>query len=98
MDGFDSAQGLVLNDSARQLVNERIQQVKDRLPTGIETWPAPWDFGHSRRLINTAFHTAGAFLDGLRVSGPGLYRADGPPAISAAPRKARAASVSGALT
>lgn len=77
-------------------VSEQIPTVV--LPTGIETWPAPWDFGHSRRLINTAFHTAGAFLDGLRVSGPGLYRADAPPAISAAPREARAASVSGALT
>ncbi|WP_232838277.1 patatin-like phospholipase family protein [Streptomyces geranii] len=46
------------------------------LPTGIETWPAPWDFRHSQRLIGTASDTAGRFLDGLRVSGPGLYRVD----------------------
>lgn len=52
------------------------------LPTGIEEWPAPWDFGHSQRLISTASRTAGRFLDGLRVSGPGLYRADGAPEAS----------------
>jgi NTE family protein len=45
------------------------------LPTGIEAWPAPWDFRHSQRLISTASRTAGRFLDGLRISGPGLYRA-----------------------
>ena len=44
------------------------------VPTGIETWPAPWDFGHSRRLIGTAARTAGRFLDRLDVAGPGLYR------------------------
>ncbi|GAA1287687.1 patatin [Planotetraspora silvatica] len=65
------------------------------LPTGIETWPAPWDFGHSQRLINTASLAAGRFLDELRISGPGLYRVDGPPATSADLGKARAASVSG---
>ncbi|MFF5007627.1 patatin-like phospholipase family protein [Streptomyces phaeochromogenes] len=54
------------------------------LPTGIEEWPAPWDFGHSQRLISTASRTAGRFLDGLRVSGPGLYRADGAPEASMA--------------
>ncbi|WP_435209052.1 patatin-like phospholipase family protein [Streptomyces sp. bgisy034] len=48
------------------------------LPTGIETWPAPWDFGHSQRLISTAAGSAGRFLDGLRIDGPGLYRLDGP--------------------
>lgn len=50
------------------------------LPTGIETWPAPWDFGQSHRLIETACREAGRFLDGLRISGPGLYRVDGSPA------------------
>ncbi|MEV6785013.1 patatin-like phospholipase family protein [Streptomyces sp. NPDC051098] len=50
------------------------------LPTGVESWPAPWDFGHSQRLISTASRTAGRFLDELRVSGPGLYRADDPAA------------------
>ncbi|MCT9078304.1 patatin-like phospholipase family protein [Streptomyces fulvoviolaceus] len=55
------------------------------LPTGIEAWPAPWDFGHSQRLISTASHTAGRFLDGLHISGPGLYRVDGPSATSAGP-------------
>ncbi|GAA0583303.1 patatin-like phospholipase family protein [Kribbella sandramycini] len=44
------------------------------LPTGIDTWPAPWDFGHSRRLIDTAAGTAGRFLDRLHIEGPGLYR------------------------
>jgi NTE family protein len=44
------------------------------LPTGVEDWPAPWDFRHSERLISTASRAAGQFLDGLRVSGPGLYR------------------------
>ncbi|WP_238431964.1 patatin-like phospholipase family protein [Streptomyces cavernae] len=55
------------------------------LPTGIETWPAPWDFGHSQRLISTASRTAGRFLDGLRISGPGLYRVDDASATSASP-------------
>ncbi|MEU4420864.1 patatin-like phospholipase family protein [Actinoplanes sp. NPDC024001] len=49
------------------------------LPTGIETWPAPWDFGHARRMIRTASAAAGAFIDRLHVSGPGLYRVDAPP-------------------
>ncbi|MFI9612031.1 patatin-like phospholipase family protein [Streptomyces sp. NPDC052023] len=52
------------------------------LPTGIETWPAPWDFGHAQRMISTAHRSAGQFLDGLRVSGPGLYRLEGPSAGS----------------
>jgi NTE family protein len=64
------------------------------LPTGIEAWPAPWDFGHSQRLISTASRTAGRFLDGLRISGPGLYRGDGPPATPAVLHKARNTSVS----
>lgn len=55
-------------------VSEHIPTVV--LPTGIEAWPAPWDFGHSQRLISTASRTAGRFLDGLRISGPGLYRVD----------------------
>jgi NTE family protein len=46
------------------------------LPTGVQAWPAPWDFGHSQRLIRTASVTAGHFLDRLSVNGPGLYRAD----------------------
>ncbi|MEU2737971.1 hypothetical protein ABZ656_22020 [Streptomyces sp. NPDC007095] len=49
------------------------------LPTGIEAWPAPWDFRQAERLISTASRTAGRFLDGLRIGGPGLYRVDGPP-------------------
>ncbi|MGQ4386265.1 patatin-like phospholipase family protein [Streptomyces sp. SAS_270] len=55
------------------------------LPTGIDTWPAPWDFGHSQRLISTACRTAGRFLDELRISGPGLYRVAGPSTTSAGP-------------
>ena len=71
------------------------------LPTGIENWPAPWDFGDSQRLISTACLAAGRFLDGLRISGPGLYRVDDPPATPATPAtpvgpdKARTTSVSG---
>jgi NTE family protein len=64
------------------------------LPTGIEDWPAPWDFGHSQRLISTASRTAGRFLDGLRISGPGLYRTDDPPATSAGPGEPSTSSVS----
>ncbi|WP_327582541.1 patatin-like phospholipase family protein [Nonomuraea sp. NBC_00507] len=75
-----------------QEVSRRIPTVV--LPTGIETWPAPWDFGHSQRLINTACLAAGRFLDGLRISGPGLYRVDGPPATSAGLGRARTASIS----
>ncbi len=48
------------------------------LPTGVEAWPAPWDFGHAQRLINTASVTAGHFIDRLQISGPGLYRAETP--------------------
>ncbi|GIF73343.1 patatin-like phospholipase family protein [Asanoa siamensis] len=44
------------------------------LPTGVDKWPAPWDFAHAQRLIDTASATSGRFLDRLRVSGPGLYR------------------------
>ncbi|MDQ0757762.1 NTE family protein [Streptomyces canus] len=55
------------------------------LPTGIEAWPAPWDFGQSQRLISTACLTAERFLDGLRISGTGLYRADDFSAASGGP-------------
>ncbi|MFC8238069.1 patatin-like phospholipase family protein [Streptomyces sp. NPDC057284] len=65
------------------------------LPTGVAAWPAPWDFGHSQRLISTASLTAGRFLDGLRISGPGLYRADDPPAPLASPGEASISSVRG---
>lgn len=50
------------------------------VPTGIEAWPTPWDFGHSQRLISTASNTAGRFLDRLHIRGPGLYRAEDQPA------------------
>lgn len=55
------------------------------LPTGVDAWPAPWDFGHSQRLISTAHRAAGDFLDALHVSGPGLYRTDAPPPAPAGP-------------
>ncbi|MFI7453083.1 patatin-like phospholipase family protein [Nonomuraea sp. NPDC049714] len=74
-------------------VSERIPTVV--LPTGVETWPAPWDFGQSRRLIATASLAAGRFLDGLSISGPGLYRIDGSPAPAAGLGRARTAFVSG---
>lgn len=77
-----------------QQIERDLREVSGRIPTvvvptGIETWPAPWDFRQSQRLIDTASLAAGRFLDGLRVNGPGLYRADGPAA-------GLAASVSGA--
>lgn len=62
-------------------VSRRIPTVV--LPTGIENWPSPWNFRHSQRLISTAYKSAGRFLDGIRVNGPGLYRTDGPPTPSA---------------
>ncbi|GGT33807.1 patatin-like phospholipase family protein [Streptomyces chromofuscus] len=62
------------------------------LPTGVEAWPAPWDFGHAQRLISTASRTAGHFLDGLRVSGPGLYRIDDVLTPQADPDRASASS------
>ncbi|MFD9316394.1 patatin-like phospholipase family protein [Streptomyces sp. NPDC060053] len=65
------------------------------LPTGIETWPAPWDFGHSQRLISTACRAAGRFLDGLSINGPGLYRVDDPSAASAGPGEASTCSTLG---
>ncbi|WP_328745288.1 patatin-like phospholipase family protein [Streptomyces sp. NBC_00285] len=55
------------------------------LPTGIEAWPAPWDFGQTQRLISTTCLTAERFLDGLRISGPGLYRVDDASAASGGP-------------
>ncbi|NKE55459.1 patatin-like phospholipase family protein [Lentzea sp. PSKA42] len=63
-------------------VSEQIPVVV--LPTGVEDWPAPWDFRHSGRLISTASRTSARFLDGLRISGPGLYRDDASPATAAA--------------
>ncbi|WP_175647308.1 patatin-like phospholipase family protein [Streptomyces cyaneochromogenes] len=47
------------------------------------TASSPWDFGRPQRLIGTASRTAGRFVDGLRIDGPGLYRADGPSTPSA---------------
>ncbi|MFD5625847.1 patatin-like phospholipase family protein [Streptomyces sp. NPDC127072] len=66
------------------------------LPTGVDAWPAPWDFGHSQRLISTACRTAGSFLDGLCVSGPGLYRADDPAVTLTGPDATSQPSVPGA--
>ncbi len=62
-------------------VSRRIPTVV--LPTGVDAWPAPWDFRQSQRLIDTARLAAGRFLDGLHVSGPGLYGVDGPLPASA---------------
>jgi len=47
------------------------------LPTGVDAWPAAWDFDHSQRLIRTAYDTVNEFLDDLRVEGPGLYTTTG---------------------
>lgn len=44
------------------------------VPSGTDKWPAPWEFGRSRRLITSAAIATECFLDGLNVSGPGLYR------------------------
>ncbi|MFJ5303222.1 patatin-like phospholipase family protein [Streptomyces sp. NPDC088350] len=65
------------------------------LPTGIEDWPAPWDFGHAARLIDTACRTAGRFLDELRVNGPGLYRVDDSSATCASPDTTSTTSTAG---
>ena len=47
-------------------------------PTGIENWPAPWDFGQADRLIRTAAGAADLFLDRLDIGhGPGMHRAQG---------------------
>jgi NTE family protein len=73
-------------------VSEHIPTVV--LPTGIEAWPSPWNFRHSRRLISTASSAAGRFLDRLQISGPGLYRAEDPPAKSASPGGAPTPSLS----
>jgi NTE family protein len=54
------------------------------VPTGVDEWPAPWDFRQSQRLITTAVTTAGAFLDGLQVRGSGLYRVGRAPATDRA--------------
>lgn len=72
-------------------VSRRIPTVV--LPTGIEAWPAPWDFGQSQRLISTACRTAERFLDELRVSGPGLYRVDDSSAAPAGPDKTTISSI-----
>lgn len=55
------------------------------LPTGIEAWPAPWDFGQTQRLISTTCLTAERFLDGLHINGPGLYRVDDASTASGSP-------------
>ncbi|MEV4475496.1 patatin-like phospholipase family protein [Nonomuraea sp. NPDC049504] len=67
---------LLQHQIARDLreVSERVPTVV--LPTGVESWPAPWDFRQSRRLIHTAASAAGHFLDTLHIEGPGLYQAD----------------------
>jgi NTE family protein len=74
-------------------VSEHIPTVV--LPTGIEAWPSPWDFGHSQRLISTASSAAARFLDRLQISGPGLYRAEEPPAPPAGSGGAPTPSLSG---
>ncbi|MBQ0891231.1 patatin-like phospholipase family protein [Streptomyces sp. RM72] len=50
------------------------------LPTGVESWPAPWDFRRSRHLVDAASTAAERFLARLRVDGPGLYRDEAGPA------------------
>jgi NTE family protein len=65
------------------------------LPTGIEDWPAPWDFGHSQRLISTACRTAGRFLDELHINGPGLYRVDDSSATCTSPDETSISSTAG---
>jgi NTE family protein len=76
-------------------VSEHIPTVV--MPTGIEAWPAPWDFGHSQWLISTAAVTAGRFLDRLRISGPGLYRADERPETPAGTEEMTSPSVAWAV-
>ncbi|MFI0447507.1 patatin-like phospholipase family protein [Actinomadura sp. 6N118] len=86
---------LLLHHQIERDLNEVSQRVPTVvLPTGVDTWPAPWDFGHSQRLIDTAYLAAGRFLDRLRISGPGLYRAGGPPVPPTGLGEARTGSVS----
>jgi len=65
------------------------------LPTGIEDWPAPWDFGHSQRLISTACRTAERFLDELHINGPGLYRVNDSSATCTSPDETSISSTAG---
>ncbi|MFB4315891.1 patatin-like phospholipase family protein [Actinomadura sp. 21ATH] len=68
---------LLLHHQIERDLNEVSRRVPTVVPpTGVDTWPAPWDFGHSQRLIDTAALAAGRFLDRLRITGPGLYRDD----------------------
>ncbi|MFJ4466984.1 patatin-like phospholipase family protein [Streptomyces sp. NPDC089424] len=68
---------LLLHHQIQRDLHEVAQRIPTvLLPTGIEVWPSPWDFGHTQRLISTAARTAGHFLDSLRIDGPGLYRVD----------------------
>lgn len=72
----------------RHQIERDLREVSEHIPvvvvpTGVKDWPAPWDFRHSGRLISTASRASGRFLDGLRVSGPGLYREGASPATAA---------------
>jgi NTE family protein len=48
------------------------------LPTGVDSWPPPWDLSQTHRLMGTSSLVAGRFVDDLSIEGPGLYRAAGP--------------------
>ncbi|NEC39271.1 patatin-like phospholipase family protein [Streptomyces rubrogriseus] len=89
-----SRAGLLL---MRRQIERDLAEVSRRLPTvvlpiGTDVWPAPRGFRHSRRLVEAASATAGRFLDDLRVSGPGLYRAEDDPATATAAGHDAAAS------
>lgn len=74
---FRAALLLMHQQIERDLLDVSRQVPTVVLPTGIAEWPAPWDFRHSRGMIDTASRAAGHFLDELHVSGPGLYRSVG---------------------
>jgi NTE family protein len=64
---------------AHQQIERDLREVAQRIPvvvvpSGTDTWPAPWDFGRSRRLITCAAIATDRFVNGLQICGPGLFR------------------------
>ncbi|WP_129784249.1 patatin-like phospholipase family protein [Promicromonospora panici] len=70
---------LMIHHQIQRDLREVSQQIPTVvLPTGVVSWPAMWDFSHSRQLIDAGSRAAGRFLDGLDIRGPGLYQSDDP--------------------
>lgn len=79
--GFPATRaGISTDRGLRRQIERDLAEVSGRLPTvalpaGTDVWPAPWDFRHSKRLIEAASAAAGRFLDELSVDEPVLCRA-----------------------